>query len=304
MPRKYVLKNPYYRNARISISDTQEIVYLFLKGVKASVAAQALEISEVTAHKIYAKLRKMLMSSKFRTDFSSVLDEHEYMLWTLFHVMRTFVYNVYDKSELQFEDDLGIDADMMEFLGLDALFGTGRFRVTFDQLLGCVRRCDSGTPPIIIQKMTKSGEFEEVVEKRLSCKTCPLKLLEHYKPSRNRVKYPSQNHPKDFVFEPYYKYKEDPRDLMILWIEVLGCLANYRNIPDAEMPSYIMQATMSRMLKRAEYKVKNVHYGMEIPSLVLEQEQLNQVQEGFSYQSVLDPFVLDVAMKCLKENPL
>ncbi len=36
MPRKYVLKNPYYRNARISISDTQEIVYLFLKGVKES----------------------------------------------------------------------------------------------------------------------------------------------------------------------------------------------------------------------------------------------------------------------------
>ena len=43
---------------------------------------------------------------------------------------------------------------------------------------------------------------------------------------------------------------------------------------------------------------------MEIPSLVLEEGQRKQVQEGFSYQSVLDPFVLDVAMKCLKENLL
>lgn len=193
---------------------------------------------------------------------------------------------------------------MLELLGLDEMLGLGRFKVSLDQLESCTRHCDSGTPPLVIQKMTKEGKFDEVLKKRLSCKNCSLKLMEHYKPANNRVTYAPPDKNKNAWLEPYFKYEENPTDLMILWIEVIGALANYRKLPKEDIPAYAMQAVISRILKRAEYKVKNVRYGMEINPIFLEVDQLKCVEEGYSYQSQLDIYVLDMAMKFLEEFPI
>ncbi len=298
MPRNYKQKNPFYKNARISVNDTVYMVHCFLRGLKASDAGKEVGVSEVTAHKIFGKLRKMVSSIEFNRTFSEILEEQEYMLWTLYQAMRAFLINI----------DISFDPELDELLEDDPdeykmLYGAGHYRVTFKQLWSCVYFCDTETPPLVIQKMANDGKLEDAIQKRLSCKNCPLRLLEFYKPSGNRDKW-IKNEDAPFVIEPYYKYKEDERDLMILWVEILHYLSSYRNLSISDLMDYSMQAMISRMLKRSECKVKNIHYGMEVKPIFLEDEQKAEVEKGFQYQSLLEALVLEAAMGYLEKYPL
>lgn len=299
MPRKYTPKNPYFKNARISVPETIDMVHMFLRGIKASVAAQQVGISETSALKIYAKLRKVVVSSGFGVDFSEILYDDEHMLWTLLFAMRCFLINV----------DMPHDPELEEYTKdepeeLQMLFGIGRYGVTSGQLGDCIYRCETDTPPLVIQRMAKCGDMEEVIEKRLSCKTCPLKLLEFYKPSSDAQSSVREKHEGTSTFEPYYQYKEDKQELMILWIEVLHYLADYRNISDKDFRTYAMQGVIAIMLKRAEYKVKNVIYGIEVHPFFLNDDQKEEIKKGFTYQTRLDGFVLEAILKRLEQNPI
>ena len=296
MTRNYKLKNPFYKNARISVDDTIFMVQCFLRGLKASEAGKEVGVSEVTAHKIFGKLRKMVSSIEFNRTFSEILEEHEYMLWTLYQAMRSFFMYIDTTCDTELEELLEGEPEEYKML-----YGGGRYRATFKQIWSCIYFCDTETPPLVIQKMAKEGKIEDAIQKRLSCKNCPLRLLDFYKPTGNRDKWVNNDNA-PFVIEPYYKYKEDERDLMILWVEILHYLSNYRNLSISDLMDYSMQAMISRMLKRSECKVKNIHYGMDVNPIFLEDEQKLEVEKGFKYQSLLEAFVLEASMGYLEKK--
>ena len=299
MPRQYSLKNPYFRNARISAADTIYMVHMFLRGIKASLAAKEVGISEASGIKIYRKLRAVITGSGFGVDFSEILEEHEPMLHSLYQALRIFLINVDVPHDPELETAMEGEPEAVQML-----FGIGRYCVTSGQLGDCIYRCDSDTPPLVIKKMAQAGKFNEVIEQRLSCKTCPLKLLAFYKPTRRRDKHMQAGDGSPFTFEPHYVYSDDKKELMVLWVEIMLYLADYRSLSDREFRHYAMQGAISRMLKRAEYKVKNISYGENVKPIFLDEAQKTELGKGFLYQSQLDSYVLDAILKRLEENPI
>jgi len=275
------------------------MVHMFLRGIKASQAAKEVGVSENSALKIYKRLRVMVVSSGFALDLLEILDEHEPMLHSLYQALRMFLINV----------DVPYDAELEEAMegepeAAQMLLGIGRYGVTSAQLGDCIYRCDSDSPPLVIQKMARDGRFDEVIKQRLSCKTCPLKLLEFYKPSRSRDKYMPDDERAPFTCEPYYKYSDDKKELMILWLEILHYLADYRGLSDKDIRQYAMQGALSRMLKRAEWKVKDIHYGEVVKSIFLDDDQKAELAKGFTYQTQLDTYILNAILKRLEQNPI
>lgn len=264
MPRKYKLKNPYYRNARISVGDTIDFVHLFLRGIKPSVAAQLIEVSEVTAQKIYKKLDILVWESDFMTEFAMAIDEHDPDLWALFHGLRTKVFGNYG----------------------------------MDQVWACARNCETDTPPLIIREMRRSGKYDELLDKRVACTTCQIKICdrEPAKVREGKDKYPDHRR-----LDMYFG---NQTALMSLWIDVLDYLSDYRDISDREMLVYIFRGMYAAILLRAsfpmiDYQSMLIKYGNKP-----EGQSVEEAEETMKYQSSLDRVLVDHILGYLEEDPI
>lgn len=264
MPRKYKLKNPYYRNARISVGDTIKFVHMFLKGIKPSIAAQIINVSEVTAQKIYRKLDTLIWESEFMVEFAMALDKYDSDLWRLFHGLRTKIFGSY-----------GID-----------------------QILCCARNCETDTPPPIIREMRRSGKYDELLKKRTACKTCQIKICgkEPANVSEAAKKIPE--------YLRLDIYSGDPEDLMSLWLDVLDYMSDYRSIPERETFAYIFRGIYASILIRAsfpmiDYRNMLIKYG-DNPN----GQSVEEAEEIMKYQSSLDRILLDHLLGYLEADPI
>ena len=264
MPRKYKLKNPYYRNARISVGATIDFVRLFLRGIKPSVAAKLMDVSEVTAQKIYKKLDVLVWESDFMVEFAMAIDDHDPDLWELFHGLRTKVFGAYG----------------------------------MDQVLDCARNCESNTPPLIISEMRRSGKYEEALRKRAACKTCQIKICdkEPAKVWEGGKKY-DEHQRIDLYFG-------NQTALMSLWIDVLDYLADYRDISDREMIVYIFRGIYAAILIRASFPMIDYQNMLIKYGNTPEGKSVEEAEEIMKYQSSLDRILVNHVLGYLEADPI
>jgi len=169
---------------------------------------------------------------------------------------------------------------------------------TSAQVTSCVRFCKSDMPPLVVHENIKNDRKEDVIKARTACDSCPLKLGA-FIPTRSREKY-NKN-----IMQPYYTYDGSPSALIEFWVEILNYLADYRKISDEKIKPYIYQAMVSRLLKRAEYKVApKFRFGIPVFDLFLEDDQKEQLEDGWTYQTLMDMKVMQHTLDYLMKNPI
>lgn len=266
MPKKYEQKNPYFKNSRLSIEDTKDVILLFLRGMSASVTAKVLSVSEATVHPIYKRLRKVISASGFYMGFYRGIDDAYDQLGRMF-------WEIIDRV----------------------------MSVENAELLSCIYRCRMDLPPLSIRKKLKDNaeNFDEITNTRMACHSCCMKLSE-FTPIVSTTEVRMRE-----LFQPYYEIKEESSELMALWVEILNYLASYRNIDETQVRDYILQGAVSRFLKRCEMRVKNnIAWGYEVHELFLENKQKEELAQGYVYHTRMDEWAIGYTLTYLEKNPM
>lgn len=296
MVRNYESKNPYLKNSRLSIEQTHQLILMYLKGVKVSQSAEFLGVSRVSLTKIYARLDEVISYEGIFQNFTRFLVDQnneglQYLLYTIRGIITRARRGKANDDDWEDWEDWEIEELKLCTPHIAYLWGFGDIYPLKDSIEGCIYHCDSNTPPLIVKRKIETGCVQEIREKRMACRTCPMRFKEIYIPGGNRTQYfCTEKDGKSFVYEPNNEYLNDWRELMLMWIDILWFLGHYRSLDRSLLFKRIIHGSYFSALKCGEIKVSHVvnGAGSTVPTPLLYPEQMIELERGFSYVSTLD----------------
>jgi len=304
MPRTYTQKNPYFKNSRLSVEQTERLVLMYLKGVKTSQCAEMFGVSHLSIGGHYKKLDEVITDRQLFNEFVRYLDDQdEIALKEQLYIIHGILWNINRIPESPDED---WERECNEADPNYAFFyGDGDFYPKSGQIDSCVKWCNSETPPLVVRKMIDEGKLEEVREKRLSCHSCPMRLKEIYKPpSDNRKFLCKEEDGKELIYEPNIVFQNNSKAIIFLWVNILWFLGHLRQTKDFNYFTKIIHASYFAALKHGEYKVENVVDGAGdiVPTPLLYPEQKEAKKNGISFVSRLDKPLVQLVLEALLRN--
>lgn len=320
MVRSYKQKNRYFKNSRLSDEQSEFLILAYLKGVKISKCADLLGRSKQSVSNLYQRLDELVFDgdNKGRAlfhDFTQLLDDDEdseadalrYMLYTVHGLLINLDAKGYTR-------DMRVQAGWDDFLWEETMRHTPHLLYHWgmwqeypmqNHLESCIFTCSSDTPPLAVKEQIENGQRQKVIEKRIACKTCPIKLKQVYDPPWGKPSYPcNESSERSIVYEPYREYVNDVNEIIVFWIDVLWFLGHFRNITESVqgLKNKVMRGAYFSALKRSEFKVsENLigGVGADVPTPFLYPEQIEDQKRGLRFVSQLDRPALNAFAKAL-----
>lgn len=290
MPRTYKPKNPYFKGSRLSIEQTEYLVLMYLKGVKISQCAEELGLSHVSVGKLYKKLDREMLQGFFFLEFTRYLKKkNEDTLVRLLYTVRGVLMNINRIPKPQVKHF--ILEKIKHTPHLAYYDGEGAYYPTVPQFKACIDCRETNTPPLVVRNMIQKGKIDEVREKRLSCRSCPMRFREIYKPPSKNKFFCENSGDNEIIYERNSVLQNSTDEIIIMWIDILWFLGHSRKSDKFSYLTKITHGAIFSALKRGEYKVsKNIvgGVGVRVPTPLLYPEQHEDVKQGLIFTSTLD----------------
>lgn len=270
------LKNPLMKNSRHGKNFTNNLLRLYLRGWSIGAAAAMLELPKPTVARIFNRTHARLFQS-----IPFVTCMRTYIAWARL--------------------------DGTSFMLTRAL------SVEPKQLFGCVRHCDTNTPPLKVRSKIRDLESKDqmrricgVMKERESCTYCLMKLPLRAPPA-GVVLHFAETEDLRSTREALQKKASLHTDLspMESWSFVVAMLGKHRKLSKDNIRGFVLEAALAASIQACDIPIDrdpaNDHFRYAVPNHLR-----NDFSDPFAchYENALEAAVHVMVEALLMDNPL